>query len=370
VVSATGWEGRDEALLLGQGSADRARQRRVFLASTGAAVGVVLLALGVAGAVIVARYLAPPGVAFEAPPKKVLKIPPQVREVRLAQAEFEAAAPLPAFPMPALSSRVMDSGLPPLPAMPMDASLPSLPGTILGAAAGSAAAAGSSGAGGLGSGGLGAGSGLGGLASGVGFFGIQDRGESVVLMIDVSGSMFLRLGDAAFETVRDEAAQLVDALAPGTRFGIVVWSGGAGRWREQLVPASAENREAARAFIAGLDGHAYRRLGRMCAQVLRDEAGGTRHDLALRQAFTLKPEVVYLISDGNAMRGTDAMANEEIWSLARGLQKELETPARLHAIYFVTGPAKANERELLQKLARSNGGKFREVSAAAPDAAK
>ena len=57
----------------------------------------------------------------------------------------------------------------------------------------------------LGSAGAGSGtgsasSGSGGTGSGVGFFGINDRARSVVIMIDISDSMFGRTGDLDYAT--------------------------------------------------------------------------------------------------------------------------------------------------------------------------
>ena len=108
---------------------------------------------------------------------------------------------------------------------------------------------------------LGASGGSGGVG-GLTFFGIRDTAHDVVVMIDVSDSMFTRTGDAAdrklvkhgaeqsFQAVREEASKLLKTLPPATRFGIVRWSGGAYAWREELVNATPENIAAALAHPA------------------------------------------------------------------------------------------------------------------------
>src|SRR5262249_47946546 len=149
------------------------------------------------------------------------------------------------------------------------------------------------------------GGGGGGAGTAINFFGIRDISTSVVIMIDVSDSMFDRTGDAQnrkllkhgrdqnFQLVRDEAIKLVQALAPQTRFGIVRWSGGAYAWKDELVLATEENKQAAVQHIQN-------EIDYKTAKPRSGERGGTRHDLALKEAFALKPETIYMLTDGNA----------------------------------------------------------------------
>lgn len=330
--------------------------RRTTLASA-AALSIVLHAAGGIGAAvwIVARYFAPAPAKFES--RQVVRIQPEEREHRMALAEFEGAAAAPSFNDRLTTSRMLDHGLPALPKLPVDQLMPINPSAMI---AESITAMAGQGLAGLGSG-TGAG---GGSGDGMSFFGIQDTGHSVVIMVDISGSMFLRLGEAAFDVVKEQAEALIRGLGMNSRFGIVAWSGGAGKWKEQTVPATDANKAAAAAFIRNdLDGDAYRRLGSICRNVLHEGPGGTRHDLALRQAFSMQPEIIYMLSDGNALKDGIVIPTAEILEVAGRLQRSLAREARLHTIYFVTGPSKTGERDLLQKLASRNGGRFTEFEA-------
>lgn len=307
-----------------------------------------------AAAWIVARYLAPPPAKFES--RRVVRIEPEAREHQMALAAFEAAAPAPAFEHRLTTSRLLDTGLPSLPKMPIEQMMPIDPAAMIATSVASLA--------GKGLAGLGSGIGAGGTGDAMSFFGIQDSGRSVVIMIDVSGSMFLRLGEASFGTVKEQAAALIAGLGINSRFGIVVWSGGAGRWKEECIPATDANKAAAMTFIReDLGATAYRRLDSLCRDVLREGAGGTRHDLALRQAFAMRPEVIYMLSDGNALMGEMIIPTEELVGLAGQLQRSLAKEARLHTIYFMTGPDKPAERDLLKTLAERNGGRFKDFDA-------
>ena len=203
------------------------------------------------------------------------------------------------------------------------------------------------------SGGPDGGAGEKGDGTGEGFFGLKDGGEALVLMLDISDSMFLRGGEKRFQLVRDEAARMVQGLNPTVRFGLVAWGGGAIRWREKLAYAEKPGRDAAVKWIQGLkQGGAPAKAG---------ETGGTRHDLALKEAFALQPEVIYLISDGNARLGNRNMDPETIYTMLRSLQGGLKKAARLHVVYYVTSGEKASEKKFLRDLADQNQGQFRVV---------
>ena len=270
------------------------------------------------------------------------------------------------MPKRVLTTGLAKVNLPEMPALPMPKSAANVPKMAGGGGAVNFAAGETA---------MGAGGAIGGTGSGapVTFFGIRDVSTSVVIMIDVSDSMFSRTGDAekskllklgkeqSFQAVRDEAIKLVQSLSPGTQFGIVRWSGGAYPWKTELVPANEANKTAAIAHIQS-------DVDFQKAKKKPDRPGGTRHDYALEEAFKLKPETIYMITDGQASGQSPAnpakkIEPEDIYRVVDEGQKTLSKKARLHAIYYLTGKEKAEERQLLQRLASRTGGQFREVQA-------
>jgi hypothetical protein len=268
---------------------------------------------------------------------------------------------------PAVPKRVLTTGAAKLvlPQMPEIKVAENLPRTMM-SAGGTGAAFGTRGGTSLGGGG-------GGNGSQINFFGIRDISTSVVIMIDVSDSMFTRTGDADypsklvrrgkdqnFQVVRDEAIKLVQSLTPQTRFGIVRWSGGAYTWKPELVPATEENRQTAIAHIQNeVDYKTARARGR---------PGGTRHDYALEEAFSLKPETIYMLTDGNATAsqpggGLKPIPPQEIYKVAEEGQKQLSKKAHLHVIYYLNGKEKSDEADMLRGLASRNSGRFQKVEA-------
>ena len=334
------------------------------------------LAAGLGAAVwVVAKYFAPPVATFQVK-KDPLRIAAVEREHKVNMAAFDGLAAKPSYSDRIASTRPGKFALPELPKLPLNQLIALDASSMI-----TDQVANLVGASGLGSGGLG-GSGAGGQGRGTGgdslkfpkmnFFGISDQARSVVIMIDVSDSMFTRTGDAegrklvkqrkeqSFQTVRDEAIKLVEGLSVNARFGIVRWSGGAYSWKPELVPATDENKQAAIEHI--------QTQVNMKTAPPRGRPGGTRHDYALEETFKLKPEVIFLLSDGNATAaqpggGMQPIDAKEILAAAEAGQKTLEKEARLHAIYYVTGSDKPDERAMLSGLARKNGGRFRQVKA-------
>ena len=325
----------------------------------------LLFAAG-AGYYVVSRYSAERKLTFQGGPKSPNPSAQALQHRVQVEKRMQSQSRPAAVPKRGLTTGLSKGALPEMPDLPMPKTAANVPKMAGGGGAvnfsGGAVAPMTGGA-------------LGGTGSGapVTFFGIRDVSTSVVIMIDVSNSMFSRTGDAegsklvklgkeqSFQTVRDEAAKLVQSLSSGTQFGIVRWSGGAYPWKDQLVPATDANKAAAIAHIeSDVDFNK--------AKKKPDRPGGTRHDYALEEAFKLKPETVYMITDGNATGQSPSdpakkIDPDDIYRVVDEGQKALSKKARVHAIYYITGREKAEERQMLQRLASRTGGQFREVAA-------
>jgi hypothetical protein len=101
------------------------------------------------------------------------------------------------------------------------------------------------------------------------------------------------------------------------------------------------------------------------------EGGGTRTDTALKQALSMRPSTIFLITDGEMSRrgGPDSQESggdideRELLSIVAEAQKKLEAPARIHVIHFLTKAARDEEEKTLRSVARRNEGRFRQVKA-------
>lgn len=332
--------------------------RRVLLISIGAHL---LFGLG-ATFFVVSKYVAGRKLTFAAGPKSPNPAERALQHRVQVQQKLQSQNAPPAVPKRVLTTGQAKVQLPPLPTVHVD---PVSQAPMMGAAGQNPGFSGASSqvaAGGTGSG------------SQINFFGIRDKSSSVVVMIDVSGSMFGRTGDydydskklvrtgkdQNFQIVRDEAIKLIESLGPSVNFGIVRWSGGAYSWKPELVPATEENKKEA------ID-HVQKAIDYNTARPNKGRPGGTRHDYALEEAFSLKPEVIYMLTDGNATATSEGhlepIPPEQIFKVVEDGEKTLPKRARIHVIYYLNGKEKADERQMLMNLAARTGGKFNRVEA-------
>jgi von Willebrand factor type A domain len=337
--------------------------RRVLLISIGIHL---LFAIG-ATFFVVSRYAAKHKLTFAAGPKSPNPVERAIQHRVQIQQKMRSTSVPPAIPKRVLVKGSAKIQLPALPALPANpAASPTQ--MMSGAGVSREFLAGLQSVSGWGGNGVGA---------PINFFGIRDVSSNVLIIVDVSDSMFGRTGDAdyssrklvkhgkeqSFQAVRDEAIQLVESLTPAVRFGIIRFSGGAYAWKPELVPATDENKKAAIEHIQEeLDYHK--------ASKRRGKPGGTRHDYAFEAAFKLKPEggVIYLLTDGNATGKSSfdpgrSITPEDIYKVVEQGEKTLRKPAKIHTIYYVTGADKPDERQMLQTLANRFGGKFTMVEA-------
>ncbi len=331
---------------------------------------------------VVARILLKPKetITFTVQPRKVRMVA-QTPEHHMNLAAHEAAAPKPTYNSRISASTPAKFNLPELPKVDLQQMLPLDPSELVSDEVSSLV--GSAGQGtGLGSGLKGAG-GLGnGKGTGLSFFGLKDTGRSLVIMIDVSNSMFGRTGDydystrkklregkdQSFQNIRDEAVKLIDALPLNTRFGIIRWSGSARAWKPQLVPATPEAKAAAREHIQN-------EIDVGTAPPMGGRPGGTRHDYALELLFSLQPEVAFMLTDGNATAsqtggGMKTIPTEELLEQINEAKKQNSALPRVHTIYYLTGADKPEEEALLRGIARRTKGEFKKVAAKGVDEKK
>ena len=328
-------------------------------------IGVLALHLlfgGIAAFWVVSKYSAARKLTFKAGPKSPNPSERALEHRVQLQKKMQSTSAPAAVPKRVLTTGVAKITLPPLPEINLPTSEPR---TMMNPG-GTGVAFGTSNATSLGGGG-------GGNGTAINFFGIRDISTSVVIMIDVSDSMFTRTGDASgrklirhgrdqyFQVIRDEAIKLVQTLTPQTRFGLVRWAGGAYAWKPELVPATEANKQAAITHIQN-------EIDYKTARPQPGKPGGTRHDYALEEAFSLKPATIYMLTDGNATAaqphgGLKPIPPSEIYKVAQDGQKQLTKKANLHVIYYLNAKEKSDEAEMLRGLASRNGGKFEKVEA-------
>jgi hypothetical protein len=165
------------------------------------------------------------------------------------------------------------------------------------------------------------------------FFGVEASGRRFAYVLDRSGSM----GDPENKPLyaaKQELLASLSRLGDVHQFFVIFYneepavfnSAGAGR---QLVFANELNKQSARRFVESIQAR-----------------GGTRHYDALSMAIALRPDVIFLLTDGEPK---DDLAAEQLARLAR-LNEGI---AQIHVIQFADSPYENNS---LVRLAKENRG--------------
>jgi hypothetical protein len=271
-------------------SAKRRKQLyAVFMVSLFAHLGVMLIF----GSYVLAQAMLPEKTQFVTPPASKTYEPRKL-EFKVKVQKQQRSSSRPAVVPRMVTSRVSDIALPEI---KVDAKIVKtsfqpkfkpVTGTGLGA-------------------GLGTGYGIGGFGTGVSafdFFGIRGRGDKIAVLVDVSVSMIEeeRGGAAGYQRVRDRIGKVIDAMAEGAMFNIIVFADAASACETNVVVAKDDNKTKAKQFLRGFNtpGNYGLTSGNLQASTIGLEAQGgtTRLDLALTAAFEQGADTILIISDG------------------------------------------------------------------------
>lgn len=254
--------------------------------------------------------------------------------------------------------------------------------------------------GGLGGFGLGSGSGLGGgggmgLGGGGGrikFFGFESDASSVILAIDVSGSMETNVGGpAGIAKLRAEIKRTIESLSAASLFNIICFAGEADSCFPTNVRATADNKAIAIEFMAGYYGDGG--FGRTRTEKLRSmgrpvnvdqteyngikftpllvenikgmegTSGGSRMDLALVAAMERQATAVFLLSDGQPtpVREGEALKRDEIIDLVRDSYKRLYSGNKEMVVNTIYTNTDRRDEDFMKTIARRFKGRHKDV---------
>lgn len=274
-------------------------------------------------------------------------LPQRELEHRVALAEFQQVSSKPPLMERLTSAALLPEGLPPMPSFPvsdfnpMEASAMATPdaSALLGQA------------GLLGAGGKG-------RESSASFFGIEDVGERIVIVVNTSVSVVKKAAarGVTIDRIQEEMIGLVEGLEATTLFGIVQFSQGVRAFEDFLAPATRANKEAVTQWVpANLRGNPR----------ARPDQRTYGHEAAFELALALDPDVIFLVTDGqlNRRQGTSGdysypeMPYADFHRSIRAFQRQAGRDVRIHVIGFEMKPSDAAG---MRRFTRDFGGELRE----------
>ncbi|MCE9547331.1 MAG: hypothetical protein K8T25_17805 [Planctomycetia bacterium] len=189
-----------------------------------------------------------------------------------------------------------------------------------------------------------AGRAIGSATAPINLFGLAAEGNKVVYAFDVSASMEASHG-RPIAAVKQEVLKSIDSLDRMCQFYVIHYAqtpklidmgGGSGR----LIFATPENKAAVHPLVAAIP--------------IRD---GTEHESALLMALKMRPDVIYLMTDGDRPQ----LDKRQLDRIAR----INGAAAVIHTIQIGLGKP-AGDSDWMEKLARENGGQYKFVDVLQP----
>ncbi|WP_269537799.1 vWA domain-containing protein [Cerasicoccus fimbriatus] len=191
------------------------------------------------------------------------------------------------------------------------------------------------------------------------FFGVKTSSQSIVFVMDISGSMIGdERGPEGFKIVADEILKVLQSMSDNgsqTKFNIIGFAGGVEtlsgsvreineatiqrtkNWLRRMDPAKALKRDQT---FDSIDWNKYQ----------DGLHAGTRTDLALKKAFSMNPEQIILLSDGEPT----GVSVDEILMLTAKLQEKQPNPVKINTISYRS----KDGRSFMNALASRNSGEY------------
>ncbi len=313
--------------------------------------------LGVlAGIWVVASYIQSPPPQFESPPPPAIKIPPQTKQHRMNLAAHAGLAAKPTFKARLVSLRPTEFALPDAPTVSMDNMLVPDPSTIANSmVTGLAGAAGAGAGAGMGL----TGAGGQGLGTGIDFMGIRANGQRILLLFDVSGSVVNKANasDMPLARIKEETLKLINGLPADSRFGMIQFVRNHKIFQQELVPATVPNRELARTWID----NEWQETGTMPRGGRGIIHGPDGFLSVLRRAMEMKPDLIFVISDGAFWRSEPT--NEKIpTDLFEDFFRELNRSELGRVpIHFIGFQMRPDDKRFWERAVRRQGGSLKEI---------
>lgn len=157
--------------------------------------------------------------------------------------------------------------------------------------------------------------------------------RSVAFVCDASGSMV-----TGMPTLKAELRKAVASLRPNQSFNVIFFgSDRSTTFEHSLVPATPDNKHKARVFLDDVVA-----------------SGSTEPLTSIAEAFRQKPQVLYLLTDG------DFPDNQAALNLIRKLNADKKV--RVNTLAFGAGDLDSGFVEFLKTVGKENGGAFKQVS--------
>lgn len=211
----------------------------------------------------------------------------------------------------------------------------------------------------------------------ISYLGLETPSQSIVFVIDVSGSMEQEVIDRArfedgeypswkrIDVIKTELIKTVRSLEPSTEFNIIAFATDVDPWKKKLVRANALNKSSAESWVGRLEaigGNSKEDLARAgLVGSANLEGGKTNTYAALMAALDVDPDrpergyetdidTIVFLSDGRPSHGRFVEPDDVL--------REIRTVNELRKVTIHTITLGEFEKDFMERLALENGGTF------------
>lgn len=211
-------------------------------------------------------------------------------------------------------------------------------------------------------GGLGRGQTGGGGFSDAQFFGENVRTRAIVIIVDVTTTIF-KIG--AIDVLKQEAATLLSALKPGTKFNMLVFVDGVGAFQPDMVFAIEENKKKCIDWLNSLKENDPR--GQLKG------FGGTSSKMAIEKAVEMGPDTIFIVTDGDYPKLKPSSPKnapnieghaDEILSFVKSIETRYQRSVKINPVIFYPEDDSDWERvtqDFYKTITRVTGGRVKTI---------
>jgi hypothetical protein len=198
------------------------------------------------------------------------------------------------------------------------------------------------------------------------FYGVETKSKRIVFVLDRSGSMLTGINSSGqaqptqeggessekskIELAREQLKWSIETLPKGVHFNVIFYATDVQVWKEppEMVPATKEHKQAAIDWFMAIDANGYTRTFDALAKALDYASGKGGAD------------TVFLLSDGSptAVDAGEPLTGDALEAeYAAFLEKNRIYKCVVHTI----GVGRAQNRPLMQRIAKDTGGTYRDA---------
>jgi hypothetical protein len=192
------------------------------------------------------------------------------------------------------------------------------------------------------------------------FMGFKVDAQRIVLLFDVSGSVVnkAKASNMPLHKIKEQTEAMLNALNVESKFDLIQFVRNYKPFQPDLVPATKDNLDLAKAWME-IEWDESGMMPRNGKGVIAPSPNGFPE--VLRAAYALKPDLIFVISDGSFERGAGGTNEKVSYDEFEALFKELVPKDAKIPFNFVGFQMRKDDKDFWSRMSRRLGGELKEL---------